>query len=74
MEPIVSKQLEAATPRVPGAAAPRVVNDTPHAVQVPISEFGGIQEAMASAGREAYIILAATELTNAVIDNHEATR
>ena len=24
------------------------------------------------AGREAYIILAATELTNAVIDNHEA--
>ena len=27
---------------------------------------------MAKAGREAYIILAATELTNAVIDNHEA--
>jgi len=40
--------------------------------KVPIAEFGGIQEAMARAGREAYIILAATELTNAVIDNHEA--
>jgi alkylation response protein AidB-like acyl-CoA dehydrogenase len=40
--------------------------------KVPIAEFGGIQEAMAKAGREAYIILAATELTNAVIDNHEA--
>jgi alkylation response protein AidB-like acyl-CoA dehydrogenase len=40
--------------------------------KVPISEFGGIQEAMARAGRESYIILAATELTNAVIDNHEA--
>ena len=40
--------------------------------KVPIAEFGGIQEAMAKAGREAYIILGATELTNAVIDNHEA--
>jgi len=39
---------------------------------VPIAEFGGIQEALARAGRESYIILAGTELTNAVIDNHEA--
>ena len=38
--------------------------------RVPIAEFGGIQEAMARAGRESYIILAGTELTNAVIDNH----
>merc|ERR1719506_2864053 len=40
--------------------------------RVPIAEFGGIQEAMARAGRESYIILAGTELTNAIIDNHEA--
>jgi len=40
--------------------------------RVPIAEFGGIQEALARAGRESYIILAGTELTNAVIDNHEA--
>lgn len=40
--------------------------------RVPIAEFGGIQEALARAGRESYIILAGTELTNAIIDNHEA--
>jgi len=40
--------------------------------RVPIAEFGGIQEALARAGRDSYIILAGTELTNAVIDNHEA--
>ena len=40
--------------------------------RVPIAEFGGIQEALARAGRESYIVLAGTELTNAVIDNHEA--
>jgi acyl-CoA dehydrogenase len=40
--------------------------------KVPIAEFGGIQEALARAARESYIILAGTELTNAVIDNHEA--
>ena len=40
--------------------------------RVPIAEFGGIQEAMARAGRESYIVLAGTELTNAIIDNHEA--
>jgi len=40
--------------------------------RVPIAEFGGIQEALARAGREGYIILAGTELTNAIIDNHEA--
>merc|ERR1719305_1663276 len=40
--------------------------------KVPIAEFGGIQEAPARAGRESYIVLAGTELTNAIIDNHEA--
>jgi len=40
--------------------------------RVPIAEFGGIQEALARAGRESYIVLAGTELTNAIIDNHEA--
>ena len=40
--------------------------------RVPIAEFGGIQEALARAARESYIVLAGTELTNAVIDNHEA--
>jgi len=39
---------------------------------VPIAEFGGIQEAMARAGREAYIVLAGGELMNAIVDNHEA--
>ena len=40
--------------------------------RVPIAEFGGIQEALARAGRESYIVLAGTELTNAIVDNHEA--
>ena len=40
--------------------------------RVPIAEFGGIQEALARSARESYIILAGTELTNAIIDNHEA--
>jgi len=40
--------------------------------RVPIAEFGGIQEALARSGRESYIVLAGTELTNAIIDNHEA--
>jgi hypothetical protein len=39
---------------------------------VPIAEFGGIQEALARAGREAYIVLAGGELMNAIVDNHEA--
>merc|ERR1719271_2414162 len=40
--------------------------------RVPIAEFGGIQEALARAGREAYIVLAGGELMNAIVDNHEA--
>merc|ERR1719421_1613640 len=40
--------------------------------RVPIAEFGGIQEALARSARESYIVLAGTELTNAIVDNHEA--
>ena len=40
--------------------------------RVPIAEFGGIQEALARAARDSYIILGGTELTNAIVDNHEA--
>merc|ERR1719229_187940 len=40
--------------------------------KVPIAEFGGIQEAMARAGREAYVVLAGVELMNTIVDNHEA--
>merc|ERR1719271_1328788 len=40
--------------------------------RVPIAEFGGIKEALARAGREAYIVLAGGELMNAIVDNHEA--
>ena len=40
--------------------------------KVPIAEFGGIQEALGRCGREAYAVLAGVELTNAIIDNHEA--
>jgi hypothetical protein len=40
--------------------------------KVPIAEFGGIQEALARAGREAYTVLAGVELMNTIVDNHEA--
>jgi len=40
--------------------------------KVPIAEFGGIQEALGRCGREAYAVMAGVELTNAIIDNHEA--
>jgi len=40
--------------------------------RVPIAEFGGIQEALARAGRESYAVVAGVELMNAVVDNHEA--
>ena len=41
---------------------------------MPIAEFGGIQEALARAGREGYAVLAGAELMNAIVDNHEAPR
>merc|ERR1719399_581996 len=40
--------------------------------RVPIAEFGGIQEALARAGRESYAVIAGVELMNAIVDNHEA--
>ena len=40
--------------------------------KVPIAEFGGIQEALARAGRESYTVIAGVELMNAIVDNHEA--
>jgi len=40
--------------------------------KVPIAEFGGIQEALTDAGSDALINIAATDLMNAIIDNHEA--
>jgi len=40
--------------------------------KVPIAEFGGIQEAMASASSDGLICIAGTDLMNAIIDNHEA--
>lgn len=40
--------------------------------RVPIAEFGGIQEAIASSGSDGLIILAGTDLMNAIVDNHEA--
>jgi hypothetical protein len=40
--------------------------------RVPIAEFGGIQEALARAGRESYAVVAGVELMNAIVDNHEA--
>jgi acyl-CoA dehydrogenase len=39
---------------------------------VPIAEFGGIQEALASAGSDGLIVVAGCDLMNAIIDNHEA--
>eukprot|EP00633_Aureoumbra_lagunensis_P000629 CAMPEP_0197286356 /NCGR_PEP_ID=MMETSP0890-20130614/1784_1 /TAXON_ID=44058 ORGANISM="Aureoumbra lagunensis, Strain CCMP1510" /NCGR_SAMPLE_ID=MMETSP0890 /ASSEMBLY_ACC=CAM_ASM_000533 /LENGTH=768 /DNA_ID=CAMNT_0042754623 /DNA_START=167 /DNA_END=2473 /DNA_ORIENTATION=- len=40
--------------------------------KVPIAEFGGIQEALATIASDGYISLASTQLMNAVVDNHEA--
>merc|ERR1712176_229819 len=40
--------------------------------KVPIAEFGGIQEALASAGSDGLIIIAGGDLMNAIVDNHEA--
>jgi len=40
--------------------------------RVPIAEFGGIQEALASAGSDGLITIAGGDLMNAIIDNHEA--
>ena len=40
--------------------------------RVPLAEFGGIQESLARAGRESYIIVSGVDLMNAIIDNHEA--
>jgi len=40
--------------------------------RVPIAEFGGIQEALASAGSDGLIVVAGCDLMNAIIDNHEA--
>ena len=40
--------------------------------RVPIAEFGGIQEALASAGSDGLITIAGGDLMNAIVDNHEA--
>jgi len=40
--------------------------------KVPIAEFGGIQEAISSAGSDGLITIAGSDLMNAIIDNHEA--
>merc|ERR1712107_364518 len=40
--------------------------------RVPIAEFVGIQEALSLAGSDALITVAATDLMNAIVDNHEA--
>lgn len=40
--------------------------------RVPIAEFGGIQEALATAGSDGLMIIAGGDLMNAIIDNHEA--
>ena len=40
--------------------------------RVPIAEFGGIQEALATAGSDGLITIAGTDLMNAIVDNHEA--
>jgi alkylation response protein AidB-like acyl-CoA dehydrogenase len=40
--------------------------------RVPIAEFGGIQEALSTAGSDALICIAGTDLMNAIVDNHEA--
>merc|ERR1712232_579276 len=40
--------------------------------KVPIAEFGGIQEALASAGSDGLMTIAGTDLMNAIVDNHEA--
>lgn len=40
--------------------------------RVPIAEFGGIQEAIASAGSDGLITIAGGDLMNAIVDNHEA--
>jgi len=40
--------------------------------RVPIAEFGGIQEALATAGSDGLITVAGGDLMNAIVDNHEA--
>lgn len=40
--------------------------------KVPIAEFGGIQEALASAGSDGLITISGGDLMNAIVDNHEA--
>ena len=40
--------------------------------RVPIAEFGGIQEALSSAGSDTLITIAGGDLMNAIVDNHEA--
>lgn len=40
--------------------------------RVPIAEFGGIQEALATAGSDGLITIAGGDLMNAIVDNHEA--
>jgi len=40
--------------------------------RVPIAEFGGIQEALSMAASDGIMIIAGTDLMNAIIDNHEA--
>lgn len=40
--------------------------------RVPVAEFGGVQEALALAGSDAYVTIAGGDLMNAIVDNHEA--
>lgn len=40
--------------------------------RVPIAEFGGIQEAMALSASDGLMVVASTDLMNAIVDNHEA--
>jgi len=40
--------------------------------RVPIAEFGGIQEALATSGSDGLINIAGGDLMNAIVDNHEA--
>ena len=61
VECVCARPLQPRAPPLPLPAVPR-----------PSREFGGIQEALARAGREAYIVLAGGELMNAIVDNHEA--
>jgi len=40
--------------------------------RVPIAEFGGIQEALSLAASDGIMVIAGTDLMNAIVDNHEA--